>query len=115
MPADLFPENAAGGWRRVSVQDMPVSDAPDPVPRTEVTLLRTASYQGPGKLEARVYQLVSPEVGAALAQRWRPSSDTIFFNRGRYFAVVKWEAADRQALQAYIAELENRLGPVKAQ
>jgi len=114
MPADLFPENAAGGWRRVSAQDVPVSEAPDPVPRNAVNQLRAASYRGPGKLEARVYQLTSPEIGLTLAQRWRPSADTVFFNRRQYFIVVKWDSADRKALQAFVAQLENRLGPEKA-
>src|ERR1035438_4701839 len=49
------------------------------VPRTSVERLEVASYEGPGKLEARVYALTSPEVGVDLAQRWRPSADTVFF------------------------------------
>jgi len=114
MPRDLFPQNAAGGWRLLSAQDVPVSDAPDPVPRNAITRLRSGAYQGPGKLEARVYQLTSPEIGTTLAQRWRPSSDTVFFNRRQYFVVVRWQDADRRALQAFIAQLENRLGPVQA-
>ena len=106
---DAFPETAAGGWRRASLRDVPVSEAPDPVPRTAVERLQTAVYQGPGELEARAYQLTSPAVGLDLAQRWRPSADTIFFNRGKYFLVVKWRQADRQALQAFVRELETRL------
>lgn len=113
MPADLFPEKAAGGWQRLTAGDVSVSDAPDPVPRTEITKLREATYQGPGKLDARVYQLSSPDVGLTLAQRWRPSADTVFFNQRQYFVVVKWDSADRGALRAFLAQLEARLGPEK--
>ena len=89
---------------------MPVSDSPDPVPRNEVERLREASYEGPGKLLARVYQLSSTAVGSLLAQRWHPSADTVFFNVGRYFVVVKWQAADRKALQDFLRDMETRLG-----
>jgi len=111
MPTDLFPENAAGGWRRISVGDVNASEAPDPVPRNSIAQLRVARYQGPGKLEARVYRLTSTEVGAALAGRWRPSADTVFFNRRSFFCVVKWDQADRAALQAFLAQLQKTLGP----
>jgi len=111
LPPRLFPENAAGGWRRTALRDVPVSEAPDPVPRTSVERLAVASYEGSGKLEARVYALTSPAVGVDLAQRWRPSADTVFFYRGRYFVVVKWQQADRKALEEFVRELEGKLGP----
>jgi len=111
IPADLFPANAAGGWRRLSARELPVSEAPDPVPRNEVDSLAVASYDGPGKIEARVYALSSATVGPELSQRWRPSADTVFFNRGRFFVVVKWQAAQRAALESFIRQLEGRLGP----
>ena len=109
LPAGLFPETAAGVWRRTALRSPPVSDAPDPVPRTNVERFALASYEGPGKIEARVYALTSPAVGLDLAQRWRPSADTVFFYRGRYFVVVKWQDADRKALEAFVHELEARL------
>ncbi len=107
---ELFPETAAGSWRRTSLRDAPVADSPDPVPRTAVANLRIADYEGPGKLQARAYELDSPAVGLELAQRWRPSADTVFFNRGPYFIVVKWQSADRKALKAFVEELEKRIG-----
>jgi hypothetical protein len=110
LPPDLFPETVAGVWRRGEMRDMPVSESPDPVPRNEVERLREAAYEGPGKLQARVYQLRSAAVGSLLAQRWRPSADTVFFDVGRYFVVVKWQAADRKALQQFLKELETKLG-----
>jgi len=111
IPRDVFPANAAGGWRRVAAQEVPISEAPDPVPRNEIERLEIAFYEGPGKIEARVYALASATVGLELSQRWRPSADTVFFNRGRFFVVVKWQAAERQALESFIRELEGHLGP----
>lgn len=105
-----FPEDVAGGWRRKERREVPVSEAPDPVPRTSVRSVEIATYEGPGKLEARAYELTSKGVGLDLAQRWRPSSDTVFFWTGEYFVVVKWQEADRSALQAFTHEVEQRLG-----
>lgn len=108
-PLGLLRENAAGGWRRTALREMPVSEAPDPVPRNAVMRLEAAQYEGPGKLEARVYELNSAEVGSTLAQRWRPSADTVFFSRGRYFVVVKWQQAERGALREFVRELEGEI------
>ncbi|HUP02882.1 MAG TPA: hypothetical protein VMU19_02755 [Bryobacteraceae bacterium] len=110
-PLDLFAPSVAGVWTRTALTNTPVSDAPDPVPRTAVTSLITAAYEGPGKLEAREYTLDSDTVGTTLSQRWQPSADTIFFSRGRYFIVVKWQSADRQALQNFVRELQKKLPP----
>ena len=88
---------------------MSVSEAPDPVPRTSVERVEIATYEGPGKLEARAYELTSKEVGLDLAQRWRPSADTVFFWTGDYFVVVKWQEADRTALQEFTRAIEQRL------
>jgi hypothetical protein len=103
-----FPETLAG-WTRKERREAPVSEAPDPVPRTSVRSLEIATYEGPGKLEARAYELTSKGVGLDLAQRWRPSADTVFFWTGEYFVVVKWQEADRQALQAFTRAVEQRL------
>jgi len=42
-----------------------------------------------------------------LSQRWKPSADTVFFSRGPYFVVVKWQAAERGPLQAFVREVEK--------
>jgi hypothetical protein len=107
---DLLLETVAGVWHRTALERPSVSDAPDPVPRSAVEQFQRATYEGPGKIDARVYALDSPAVALELVQRWRPSADTLFFYRGRYFVVLKWQDADRKALNAFAAELENRLG-----
>jgi hypothetical protein len=104
---------AAGVWRRTAFEHPSVSDAPDPVPRSAVQQFERAAYEGPGKLDARLYVLDSPAVAVELVQRWRPSADTVFFYTGRFFVVVKWEDADRKALQAFVAEVQKRLGKPK--
>jgi hypothetical protein len=108
-PLDVFPETVATVWHRTSLQELPVSEAPDPVPRTSVNRFQRAGYDGAGKLDARVYELTSSAVGLEMVQRWRPSADTIFFNQGQLLVVVKWEKADRQALQSFVRELERRI------
>ena len=110
---DLFVGTVAGVWHRTALERPPVSDAPDPVPRSAVEQFETATYEGPGKLQVRVYALDSAAVALELVQRWRPSADTVFFNRGRYFVVLKWQDADRKALEAFVAEMEKRLGKPK--
>ncbi len=85
------------------------SGARDPVPANSVEQSRAASYEGPGTLEVHVYQLTSPAIGLDLTQRWRPSADTVFFNQGVYFVVVKWQSAERKALQQFVSALEAKL------
>jgi hypothetical protein len=112
LPPDLFPQTVNGVWNRTELRDLPVDESPDPVPRNSVEQIRAAAYKGPGELQARVYLLDSAEVGAALGTRWRPSADTVFFNHGSYFVVIKWQLADRKALQEFVAELQRKLGAV---
>ncbi|MGA2144924.1 MAG: hypothetical protein ABSH49_08175 [Bryobacteraceae bacterium] len=114
VPPNIFPENASGGWRRTDRRRLSISEAPDPVPRNEIDSLLVASYEGPGKLEARLYVLGSGVVGLELSQRWKPSADTVFFSRGPYFVVVKWQSADRTALHAFVREVEKSLADATA-
>ncbi len=108
---NLFPKTVPGGWQLTELRVASVSDAPDPVPRSAVERIQIASYQGPGKLEARAYLLDSPAAGEDIQRRWHPSSDTVFFARAQYFVVVKWQSADRQALRAFVRDLETRIQP----
>lgn len=112
MPPDLFPSAADGGWQLVETHDLANGDAPDPVPRSAIERVRTASYKGPGdsQLEGHVYLLDSAQTAQVLATRWRPSADTVFFNKDRYFVVVRWQSGDRRALQTFVAQLQKHLG-----
>jgi len=109
-PPDLFPETAASVWRRTALATPATSSAPDPVPKTAINWFETASYEGPGKIEVRIYGLASSAIALDLVQRWRPSADTVFFYSGSTFVVLKWQEADRKPLEAFIRELQARLG-----
>jgi hypothetical protein len=104
---DVFAENL-GGWRRASVRDVPVTQPPDGNIKGRIEQIRAATYEGTGKLEARVYALPSPAVALDVAQRWQPAADTVFFYKDRFFVVVAWQAADRKALQEFLSQLEKR-------
>ena len=80
-------------------------------PRTALRRCQVAEYEGPGKLEARLYELASSGVALDIVQRWRPSADTVFFYEKNYFVVVKWQRAERPALQAFVREIQSRLNP----
>jgi hypothetical protein len=107
FPSDMLPETMPGGWRRTRMGEF--SGARDPVPANSVEQSRAATYEGPGSLEVHIYQLTSAAIGLDLTQRWRPSADTVFFNQGVYFVVVKWQSAERKALQQFVSALEAKL------
>ena len=106
MP-DLF-TNTAGAWHRTSLRELPPSLAPDSMPPAAIERIRAASYEGPGKLDARVYQLTSPAVALDVVQRWKPVPGTVFFYSGRFFVLVQWQTADRKALQEFVGTLEKK-------
>src|ERR1035437_10933964 len=83
MP-DIFTE-VVGAWHRTSVSDPPPPAAPDPVPPAAIERCASASYEGPGKLGARLYQLTSFAVALDVVQRWRPAPDTLFLHNRRFF------------------------------
>jgi hypothetical protein len=105
---EVLPAEVAG-WKRTSWREVAASDAPDPVPRSSVVRVQAAEYAGPGKLEARAYELSGSTAGLDLAQRWRPAADTVFFWAQRWFVVIRWQDADRKALQQFTSALEKRI------
>ena len=108
---DVFRETVAGVWHRTSIRDASPSETGDPIPGTAVRRVQVAEYEGPGKLEARLYDLQSSGVALDLVQRWRPSADTVFFYEKNYFVVLKWQQAERAALQSFVREVQGRLNP----
>ena len=106
MP-DIFTE-VVGAWHRTSVSELPLPAAPGFVPPAAIERIRAASYEGPGKLDARVYQLTSPAVALDVVQRWTPAPGTVFFYNGRFFVLIQWQTADRKALQEFVAALEKK-------
>src|SRR5215213_8337121 len=105
---EVFPESIAG-WKRTSLREIPVAQSPDPVPQSGVRRVQAAGYEAAGKLDVRAYELTRQELGLDIAQRWRPTADTVFFWAQTYFVVVSWENAERKSLQEFTRALEKRL------
>ncbi len=97
----LLPETV-DAWRRRDLKDLPPSGA-------SVKRIQRATYEGPGKVEATVYETTSSGASLDMVQRRRPAPDTVFFYRDRYFVEVKWENADRNALSGFVRALEKSL------
>jgi hypothetical protein len=107
MP-DLFPESV-GSWHRTAAPELTAAAAPDGIDAALVEKVRAATYEGPGKLEARAYQLTSSAVALDLVQRWHATADTVYFYQDRFLVVLKWQTADRKALQEFVAALDAKL------
>src|SRR5689334_13836786 len=90
MP-DAFPETL-GGAHRTSLGDLPPGQPPDSLPAARIESIRAATYEGSGKVEARIYALPSAAVALDVVQRWTPRPDTVFFYSDRFFVVVHWES-----------------------
>jgi hypothetical protein len=88
MP-EIFGE-AIGAWHRTSVTDLPPSAATGVLSATPVERIRTATYEGPGRLEARMYQLSTAAAAIDVVQHWKPAPDTVFFYSDRFFVVIQW-------------------------
>jgi hypothetical protein len=110
MP-DVFDEEI-GAWHRTSISEPSPSAARILPAATSVERVRTASYEGPGKLEVHVYQLASSAAALDVVQRWKPAPDTVFFYSDRFFVLVQWQTADRKALQEFVGAMEKKF-PVK--
>lgn len=109
-PADtLAPARVADIWIRKELRELPPADAVPPIaPASTLRIINTV-YEGSGRIQVSLYDLKSSAAALDAAQRWRPSADTVFFYKQNYFAVLKWENADRAAVGAFVRDLEKRL------
>ena len=98
----LLPGSVGGTWQRKSLRDLPP-------PKAGVVRAFEAGYEGSGKLTVDLYETKASGTAFEMTQHWRASADTVFFDKGRYFVVVKWERADRQALTAFVRGLQKEL------
>jgi len=96
---ELFPQ-VVGAWHRTATSELPDH-------------LHVASYEGPGKLEARVYRFPSPAAALEAAQNRKPEPDTVFFNSGPYLVQIHWQTADRKALHEFVTGLEKQMAADK--
>jgi hypothetical protein len=100
----LLPAGLSGGWKRQSLRQIP---PPKP------TILRAfeASYTGAGtgKVTIDIYEARVSGTAFEMTQHWRSAPNTVVFDKGRYFVVLKWQQADRWALTAFVRVLQKNL------
>jgi hypothetical protein len=105
-PAGLLPASIYGKWQRTSLTSVP------PAERGVLRAFR-ATFTGAGEVTVDLYETRASGTAFEMTQHWRETPDTVFFDKGRFFAVVKWKQADRQALTQFVRELESHLGTAK--
>ena len=101
--ASLLPASVSGVWQRTSLRDIP------PPKRTILRALE-ADYQGAGKLTVDLYEAKVSGTAFEMTQHWRSAPNTVFFDKDRYFVVMKWQQADRPALTAFVRAMQKNLG-----
>jgi len=101
--ADSLLPASVGVWQRTSIRGLPP-------PKPAILRVFEAGYQGGGRLTVDLYEAKISGTAFEMAQHWREAPNTVFFDKGRYFAVVRWEQADRQALTAFVRALQKDLG-----
>jgi hypothetical protein len=101
-PGSLLQASVGGVWQRKALRDIPP-------PKPAILRAFEARYEGAGAVIVDLYEAKVSGTAFEMTQHWRATSDTVFFDKGRYFVVVKWERADRQAIQAFVRALETEL------
>jgi hypothetical protein len=100
---NLLPPTVAGAWQRASLRDIPP-------PKPSILRAFEADYQGAGKLTVDLYEARVSGTAFEMTQHWRSAPDTVFFDKDRYFVVMKWQQADRPALTAFARAMQKNLG-----
>jgi hypothetical protein len=98
----VLPASVGGVWQRKSLRDIPP-------PRPSIVRAFEADYEGAGKLTVTLYETKVSGTAFEMTQHWRASPDTVFFDKSRYFVLVKWEQADRKALTTFVRGLQKEL------
>jgi hypothetical protein len=104
-----FP-STAGPWKLKEAKDLPAVNAPEQARRLGLKRAQMAEYEGPGRLEAEVYELTSDAAAFEMEQTWRPVADTVAFHQAAYFAVIRWQNAARSDVSAFVREMQKRVG-----
>jgi hypothetical protein len=109
---NLLPESL-GVWRRTALQEVSNPADTDVIPRGSIRRVQKARYEGAGNADVTLYELTSSAAALDAVQRWRPAPDTVFFYRDEFFVVVKYQDAERKALNALVRDLDKHLTPPK--
>jgi hypothetical protein len=105
----VLPQALANVWTLRTSRSEPAATAPEMVRAIGTRGWTAATYGGPGKADVTIYELTSAPGGLEMVQKWRPQANTVVFYTDRYFAVVKYEAADRAPVTALITALQKLL------
>jgi hypothetical protein len=101
----LLPASVGGVWQRKSLRDIAT-------PKPAILRAFEAGYEGAGKagkLTVTLYEANVSGTAFEMTQHWRAAPDTVVFDKGRCFVVMKWEQADRNALTAFVRALQKGL------
>ncbi len=107
---NLLPE-VVGDYKRTSLAD--ASGENEVIPRGSIERAQAAIYQGAGRLDVTLYELTSSAAALDAVQRWRPAANTVFFYRDEFFVVVRYQDADRKAVNIFVRDLDRHLTPPK--
>lgn len=98
----LLPASFGGVWQRRSLREIPP-------PKPTIARAFEAGYEGAGKITVDLYEGKALGTAFEMTQHWKASPDTVFFDKGKYFVLVRWEQADRQAIRAFVRGLQKEL------
>jgi hypothetical protein len=101
----LFPETV-GAWRLKESSGL--TETPEQIRRLGIRRAGAAVYEGAGVLKVETYELTTDAGALEAEQTWKPVADTVAFHKDRYFTVVHWGNADKQAVATFVRELEKR-------
>ena len=108
---NLLPETLAG-WKRTSLATVSAPGG-TVIPAGSIRRVQAAQYDGTGKVNVTLYELGSSAAALDAVQRWGPAADTVFFYRDDFFVVVKYDGAERKAVNAFVSALDRHLTPPK--
>ena len=103
-PTSLLPPTLGEVWHRKSLHHIPP-------PKPAIPRAFEAEYDGAGALTVDLYEAKVSGTAFEMTQHWRSAPNTVVFDKGRFFIVVKWLQADRQALTTFVRALQKNLEP----
>jgi hypothetical protein len=108
---NVLPEQIANEWNRKEHATPDPVTAPEKLARFGVQTIETGRYESAngGVVRVEVYDVRSDAAALELEQTWRPEADTVVFHRSRYFVIMRFQNAGREALNAFVRELEKIL------
>jgi hypothetical protein len=105
----VFPPSA-GPWKLNQKREIAAGSAPERIRRLGLKSAQAAEYEGPGSIAVEAYELTSSAAAFEAEQQWRPLADAVVFHRERYFLIIHWVNAPRDAVTAFVRDMENQAG-----